>query len=86
MYENFEWNLNSFILIIRIKFTHIVKSTIVSSVVRNEISWHRLFPNLDKIGNLWWRILAIRVIVAAYPGKRSAKSCDIVSVSSRNLL
>lgn len=69
-------------LIIRIKFTHIVKSTIVSSVVRNEISWHRLFPNLDKIGNLWWRI---RVIVAAYPGKRSAKSCDIVSVSSRNL-
>lgn len=69
-------------LIIRIKFTHIVKSTIVSSVVRNEISWHRLFPNLDKIGNLWWRI---RVIVAAYPAKRSAKSCDIVSVSSRNL-
>lgn len=83
MYENFKWSLNSFNInnLYQI-FTH---RWIDDSIIMQETKYRRLFANLDKIGNLWWRILAIRVIVAAYPGKRSAKSGDIVSVSSRNL-
>lgn len=84
MYENFEWSFNSFNSLIIKSKTQIVKSMIVSSSKKYR-AIYILFANLDKIGNLWWRILAIRVIMAAYPGKRSAKSGDIVSVSSRNL-